>query len=344
MSKNRILEPCNSRWKIVLVSLNLLLALPGFLGSTSEANANSSGDSIVFAVIGDYGVAGNAQSRVSAMIKSHNPDFIITTGDNNYEVGSASTIDQNVGQYYCEYIYPYVGSYCPWGPVAEENRFFPALGNHDFDPSEAPNAEPYLHYFTLPEFTSGNERYYDFVRGPVHFVVRNSETDPDGKSQSSAQGQWAKEQVENSTSPWTIVYQHKSPYSSGIHGDGNPNQFWPVHDWGADAVISGHDHDYERILRDGIVYFINGIGGGGIRGFEETTAGSQVRYNADHGAMIVSATPEELNFRFYNASNVLIDEYILTVPEPSKGALSVAAMLTLAILLKSRRSLADVRS
>ena len=32
-------------------------------------------------------------------------------------------------------------------------------------------------------------------------------------------------------------------------------------EWGADIVIGGHDHDYERLHRDGIVYIVNGLGG-----------------------------------------------------------------------------------
>jgi hypothetical protein len=312
MTRTHWLERWHPTPKATALALALLIGVSGLFGSPREASAGSAGDEIVFAVIGDYGLAGNAQRRVSDMIKSHDPDFIITTGDNNYESGSASTIDANVGQYYCEYIYPYTGSYCPGGPVVEYGRFFPSLGNHDLGSSST--AAPYRAYFTLP----GNERYYDYIRGPVHFIVRNTETDADGKSWSSDQGRWAKDVMENSTSPWMIVYQHKSAYSSGDHGDGNPNQFWPVHDYGVDAVLSGHDHDYERIHRDGILHFVNGIGGGGIREFEATTPGSQVRYNADHGAMIVRATSTEINFKFYNASNVLIDDYTIT-QEGSSG-------------------------
>src|SRR4051812_23828506 len=116
------------------------------------------GANIRFAAIGDFGWGGQAPADVARLVASWNSDFVITMGDNNYEEGAASTIDANIGQYYHNYIAPYNGSY---GPGAETNRFFPSLGNHDWD---TPNAKPYLDYFTLP----GNERYYDFVEGPVH--------------------------------------------------------------------------------------------------------------------------------------------------------------------------------
>ncbi len=85
----------------------------------------------------------------------------MTTGDNNYPDGAAATIDENIGQYYADFIYPYTGSY---GTGAASNRFFPSLGNHDWYTT---GAMPYLDYFALP----GNERYYRFTRGPVEFFA-----------------------------------------------------------------------------------------------------------------------------------------------------------------------------
>src|SRR5262245_221000 len=84
---------------------------------------------IRFAVIGDYGYAGQPELDVANLVKSWNPDLVITLGDNNYELGAASTIDQNIGQYYHQFISPYTGGY---GLGDSVNRFFPCLGNHDW--------------------------------------------------------------------------------------------------------------------------------------------------------------------------------------------------------------------
>src|SRR4051794_21122347 len=51
------------------------------------------------AVIGDYGAAGQPEQDVSNLVHSWGPDLVITTGDNNYPDGAASTIDANIGQY-----------------------------------------------------------------------------------------------------------------------------------------------------------------------------------------------------------------------------------------------------
>ncbi len=58
---------------------------------------------IRFAVIGDYGLASQGEQEVANLVKSWAPSFIVTTGDNNYPSGAASTIDENTGQYYHDF-------------------------------------------------------------------------------------------------------------------------------------------------------------------------------------------------------------------------------------------------
>ncbi len=95
-------------------------------------------------------------------------------------------------------------------PAQTSIAFFPTLGNHDWYTNDA---QPYLDYFTLP----GNERYYDFVWGPVHFFALDSdEHEPDGVNAGSAQAAWLQQGLAASTSPWNIVYTHYPPYSSGM--------------------------------------------------------------------------------------------------------------------------------
>jgi tartrate-resistant acid phosphatase type 5 len=257
-----------------------------------------------FAVIGDFGEGGQAEADVASLVHGWNPDIVITVGDNNYPSGAADTIDAHIGQYYHDFIFPYTGAY---GPGASENRFFPILGNHDWYTA---GAQPYLDYFSLP----GNERYYDFVRGPVHFFALDSdENEPDGFRVNSIQAAWLEQGLAASTSPWNIVYLHYPPYSSGMHGSSSWMR-WPFAAWGANAVLSGHDHTYERLLVDGIPYFVDGVGGGGLYNFVNVLPESQFRYSANYGAMLVTATGTDLRFEFYNRTGKLIDQYELTKP------------------------------
>jgi hypothetical protein len=89
---------------------------------------------------------------------------------------------------------------------------------------------------------------------------------------------------------------------------------WPFAAWGADFVLSGHDHTYERISRDGITYFVNGLGGASIYTFFITTEGSQARYNDDYGAMLVDASESNIRFQFINRQGKVIDDFGVTKP------------------------------
>lgn len=124
-----------------------------FLGAKSPALSSEQlppGSSYRFGVIGDYGVDNAKEAAVAAVVADWDPDFVITTGDNNYPDGEAATIDQNIGQYYSQFIGNYQGSY---GQGSPSNRFWPSLGNHDWhtincNPGGCSGA--YFDYFTLP--------------------------------------------------------------------------------------------------------------------------------------------------------------------------------------------------
>ena len=278
--------------------------------------------SVSFAVIGDYGQAGTPESQVASLVSGWNPNLILTVGDNNYPTGAASTIDANVGQYYHSYISPYVGSY---GAGATTNRFFPTLGHADWgytypDPT---GDQPYLNYFTLP----GNERYYTFTQGPVQFFALDSDgNEPDGISSTSPQAQWLQAQLAASTATYKIVYMHDPPYSSSS-GFANPPGRWPYQAWGATAVIAGHAHSYERLAEDNnFPYFVDGLGGDNeISTFDAIDPGSQVRYNANYGAMLVTADPTRIQFQFITIAGTVIDTYTISAGPPpfSKFALGV---------------------
>lgn len=302
--------------RLIVLLTSLYLPLAGCEpGQESDSYELPIVGSVRFAVIGDYGSAGTAEAAVATLVASWGPDLVITVGDNNYTEGAAATIDQNIGQYYHDFIYPYTGSY---GAGATYNKFFPALGNHDWN---TPGAQPYLDYFQLP----GNERYYDFVAGPVHFFAIDSDSDePDGTSASSAQASWLQGALAASTAPWKIVYLHHPPYSSGSHGSSTTLR-WPFKEWGASAVLAGHDHTYERLLVDDLTYFVNGLGGRSLYSFGTVLSESVVRYNGDYGAMRADASESAITFEFINRSGEIIDTYTMeaTAPPPPPPPSSV---------------------
>lgn len=258
--------------------------------------------SVTFAAIGDFGSNDANEQDVALLIKSWNPDFIITLGDNNYPDGEAATIDGAIGKYFHEYIYPYRGSY---GAGSTTNRFWPSIGNRDWDNQNGGKLQPYLDYFSLPN----NERYYDIVRGPVHLFAIDSDADePDGITSTSVQAQWLRNKLAASTAPWKIVYFHHPPYSSRTSWS---NLQWPFAAWGADAVLSGHAHVYERVMKDGIPFITNGLGGDSTGSFNTAIAGSVVRFGDDYGAMRITASASVLTFEFITRRGVVIDTFTM---------------------------------
>ena len=282
--------------------------------STPKPPPFPSGETIRFAVIGDFGNGSAAERRVADLIAGWNPDFVITTGDNNYPDGDASTIDANIGQFYSQFIGNYQGSY---GSGSDVNRFWPSLGNHDWHTIDCTGSDcsgAYFDYFTLP----GNERFYEVDYGLVHLFAVDSEVlEPEGVQASSPQANWLRDALAASTACFDVVFFHHAPYSSGSHGS-SVYMRWPFQEWGAEVVMAGHDHTYERIHASGFPYFVNGAGGKSLYAFTHVgtlPAGveSVLRYNTDYGAMLVTASASGIIYQFYNTSNQLVDE--LAVPK-----------------------------
>jgi hypothetical protein len=254
-------------------------------------------DSIVFANIGDYGSEGIAEQKVADMVKSWNPDFILTNGDNNYSEGKLNTIRQNISQYYGDYIYNFDAPseyQCKGNAFTDSiNRFFPCPGNHDSNNDN--DLVPYRNFFTLP----GNELYYKFIWGPVTFFSLNSLSDIDN------QRIWLNQQIATVTTPFIIVLFHYPPYSAGDHGSTGFMQ-WDFESMNVDVVLSGHDHIYNRFQKKDephVYYIVNGLGGRGLSKSYPSSFSSDLFttfcYSEDYGAIKITATRKKLILEFF---------------------------------------------
>ena len=300
----------NIKWIPLLLSSVIFAAHAenGTFRPADESVFHKKQDVMTFAIIGDYGQDNSAEKRVSELVDARKPQFVITLGDNNYNNGCWKTIDKNIGKYFSQYIGNYKGEY---GRGAQENAFFPSIGNHDWralDECLYKGGLPYLSYFTLP----GKELYYDFKKGPIHFFVVDSDRhDPDGNTKGSKQYEWLKTKMKESDSCFKIVYFHHPAYSSGSHGS-EKNLQWKFNELGADIVLSGHDHDYERIMRDGIAYYVNGAGGATLKEFGDKVNGSVYRYNRKNGYMMGYLDGNNLTLAFYNTDDTKKDAITYT--------------------------------
>ena len=256
-----------------------------------------------FAVIGDFGVDNIDEMSVARLLRGWHPDYIVTVGDNNYPSGEAATIDANIGQYFSPFIGDYRGKY---GSGSVENRFWPCLGNHDWYSKS--REQPYLDYFpSLP----GKRRYYDVAVGSVHFFAVDSDVhEPDGIEATSAQARWLQAALAASHECFNVVYFHHPAYSSGDPLFTEAKMRWPFGAWGADIVLTGHQHQYERLVVDGMTYVVDGLGGALNRfGFVATQPGSLVRYNDQFGALKVEVHEGRMAFTFHNVHGEVIDRF-----------------------------------
>lgn len=85
---------------------------------------------------------------------------------------------------------------------------------------------------------------------------------------------------------------------------------------GADVVLSGHDHDYERFAPqgasghptvDGVRQFVIGTGGKSLRGFAKVRANSEVRYSRDFGVLRLTLEPSSYAWEFITVAGRSVD-------------------------------------
>ncbi|HZP12027.1 MAG TPA: metallophosphoesterase [Nevskiaceae bacterium] len=296
-------------------------------------------DRVRFAVIGDYGSDDDSEKAVAKLVKGWQPDFIITVGDNSYvdRAKDKSGFQRGVVDYFGEFIKSPADD-----PNGEKTRFFPTLGNHDYESDgSGVNAERVLEYqktFAVPN-SPGGVHYYDFAKGPVHFFALDSNRNAawSGSDTFSKQFAWWQKAMAGAKERWKIVYFHHAPYDSGMmHRRDTQMRAWDFEHAGVSAVIAGHEHVYERFDIGGIPFFTTGIGGRHLHAFRwPYLKGSQMRYpqrgeatpeDKRFGAMLVEATPQAITFEEWNVAPRLIDRWppgadpIKMLPPPTPPA------------------------
>lgn len=162
-------------------------------------------------------------------------------------------------------------------PFASQRPIMPSTGNHELGASRS--LANYQTYNALPP-SPGNEAYYSFDYGPVHFVSLDTESVSLAK-----QLPWLEKDLAATDKPWKVVYGHGPPFSSGtVHGSRRDlrNVLGPM--FGkhrVNLVLSGHDHLYERSkpidlakskdapvnsYREGTCYVVSAGAGAGLYG------------------------------------------------------------------------------
>jgi 3',5'-cyclic AMP phosphodiesterase CpdA len=209
-----------------------------------------------FLAFGDSGGGGPDQYALLDQMFDVPFDLMIHTGDVAYDSGTIDQYEDNVFGVYAE--------------LFRNLPFFPAAGNHDYGTLQG---APFRDVFALPG--DSGEKWYSYDWGRVHFATLDTESDY------ATQVAWLDADLAASAAPWKIVYLHRPPYSSGLHGsDLALRQLLApvVERHHVQLVLAGHDHDYERMIpQNGVAYVVTGGGGKGTYsvGTSEFTAFSE---------------------------------------------------------------------
>jgi hypothetical protein len=226
--------------------------------------------------IADCNVPGD---NATAELLDKIPGTVFTTGDNAYEAGSATQ---------------YANCYGPtWGRHKARTR--PAPGNHDYGTA---GAAEYYRYFGAAAGDPAKGYYsYDLAGGAWHAVVINSNCSTVSCAAGSAQERWLRADLAASRAPCTVAYWHHPRFSSGTHGSSAAlAPIWQaLYDHGADLVLAGHDHTYERFAPQrpdgtpepafGIRSFVVGTGGRSHYAFRTPLPNSERRDNTSFGVL-----------------------------------------------------------
>ncbi len=171
-------------------------------------------------------------------------------------------------------------------------------------------ASGYYGYYG-PAAGDPKQGYYSYDLGAWHIVVLNGNCSPvGGCGAGSPQEKWLRADLAASPAKCTLAYWHQPRFSSGEHGSTSTYKpFWQaLYDLGADVVVNGHDHDYERFAPQdpsgvadaskGIRAFVVGTGGAGQRAFSTIRANSEVRNTGTFGVLRLTLRPASYDWEF----------------------------------------------
>jgi hypothetical protein len=286
--------------RVLSISISIIILLLLFSpGQTTSGVQAAPSVTTKIAVITDYGTCDSIEQSVANLVNNTlQPTAIVTGGDNWQSVSGCTAYSGCVGNYYSSF--------------ASAHTFYPTLGNHDYDAG----LSTYNGYFTwLPTSPDSQRRWYDVILGDVHFFFIDG-NNPSNTSMRS----WLQSGLGASTSVWNIVVIHQAPYSTGFYHDISASQM-PYGTWGADFVISGHNHHFERLLKaDGgfnVRYFVAGYGGNVSHSSCSGTgsaATSESCVTGTPGAMLITASETEITLAYYNTSGSVRSTYTQQAP------------------------------
>lgn len=244
-----------------------------------------------FVGAGDIALCASGGSHdATARLLDSIPGTVFALGDNAYQSGTMQEYNDCYDR--------------TWGRHRYRTR--PVPGNHEY---ETPGAGPYFDYFGTNAGPRGIG-YYSFDLGSWHVVALNSNIPVFAES---PQGAWLRADLSANAARCTLAYWHFPRFSSGRHGNyERMRDVWSIlYEAGAEVVLSGHDHTYERFAPQdpdgsadqarGIRQFVAGTGGANLYPFTTVRPNSEVRLSA-LGVLKLTLRPGGYDWEFVTVS------------------------------------------
>ena len=234
---------------------------------------------------GDIAECNGSGDEATAALLDSIGGTVFTAGDNVYPDGTLAEFNNCFNP--------------SWG--RHKGRMAPAPGNHDYHLS---GASGYDTYFGNAD--GGPAFYYAYEVGGWRIYSLNSEV------MSNAEVAWLQGDLAANPRQCVMAYWHHPLFSSGFHGnDGGVKPLWDVlYAAGAELVVNGHDHSYERFApqtpagaaaANGIREIVVGTGGANLRPFERVQANSEVRDFSTYGVLKLTLSPGAYQWEFVPA-------------------------------------------
>ena len=280
---------------IVAILATLIAVGCGSGRSSSPQNA----DPPVVVGAGDIASCASEGDEATADLLGGFDATVVTLGDHAYPDGSAEAFHE---------------CYDPtWGLAKARTK--PVPGNHDYYTEEA---EEYFDYFGAAA-GDPSEGYYSYDLGAWHLIALNSNCEEvrGGCGATSPQVRWLEADLAaNEDRRCALAYFHHPRFSSGVEHGNTPEvvPFWEgLYEAGVDVVLSGHEHNYERLAPQdpygksdperGIREFVVGTGGRSHYPILDPIANSEAHNDDTYGVLKLTLHPKSYEWRFLPAGD-----------------------------------------
>jgi len=220
---------------------------------------------------------------VAGVLTADDSAIAYTVGDNVYPNGGA--------QYFADCYDP------AWGAFSLRTR--PTIGNHDY--YNNPGAAPYFAYFGANAGVPG-EGWYRYEAGTWRVYSLNSECTTTSACYAT-QLNWLRADLAAEPHRCVMAMWHRPLFSTGSHGPSSrmSDFYQALYDAGADVVLAGHDHGYQRFAPAdpsgvpdavrGMRQFVVGTGGASLYAWKTESSLIEVRDNTTYGVLRLDLSP-----------------------------------------------------